>query len=143
MYFKRNPSFLHAPNCVPKAYCGFKRHRGDEPDIATGKWGCGAFNGDPQLKGKLHHQREMATLHLGDVYKEQLTEFLRLFHQAVIQMMAAAKAKRGLAFFTFTDDRLKQDLEQIYHLLLTERITVGEEFSAQDISAVHSCPVLC
>lgn len=35
-----------------KAYCGFKKHD-DEPDIATGKWGCGAFHGDAQLKGKL------------------------------------------------------------------------------------------
>lgn len=36
-----------------KAYCGFKKQEDNEPDIATGKWGCGAFNGDPQLKGKL------------------------------------------------------------------------------------------
>lgn len=37
-----------------KAYCGFKSHDcHSEPDIATGKWGCGAFKGDPQLKGKL------------------------------------------------------------------------------------------
>lgn len=34
-----------------KAYCGFKGRDPDEPDIATGKWGCGVFNGDPQLKG--------------------------------------------------------------------------------------------
>ncbi|XP_030598520.1 poly(ADP-ribose) glycohydrolase [Archocentrus centrarchus] len=77
-----------------KAYCGFKRyHEYEEPDIATGKWGCGAFNGDPQLK-------------------------------AVIQLMAAAKAKRGLAFFTFMDKHLEQNLEQIYHLMVTEKVTV-------------------
>uniref|UniRef100_A0A3Q0S3X3 poly(ADP-ribose) glycohydrolase n=1 Tax=Amphilophus citrinellus TaxID=61819 RepID=A0A3Q0S3X3_AMPCI len=67
-----------------------------EPDIATGKWGCGAFNGDPQLK-------------------------------AVIQLMAAAKAKRGLAFFTFMDKHLEQNLEQIYHLMVTEKVTVGKK----------------
>ncbi|XP_033951956.1 poly(ADP-ribose) glycohydrolase [Pseudochaenichthys georgianus] len=33
-----------------KAYCGFKGHQSNEPDIATGNWGCGAFNGDKQLK---------------------------------------------------------------------------------------------
>lgn len=33
-----------------KAYCGFMGKDGD-PEIATGKWGCGAFKGDPQLKG--------------------------------------------------------------------------------------------
>lgn len=47
---------------------------------------------------------------------------------AVIQLMAAAKAKRGLAFFTFEDENLKQGLQQIYHLLLTEGTTVGESF---------------
>ncbi|XP_044030996.1 poly(ADP-ribose) glycohydrolase isoform X2 [Siniperca chuatsi] len=78
-----------------KAYCGFKCHGDNEPDIATGKWGCGAFNGDPQLK-------------------------------AVIQLMAAAKAKRGLAFFSFKDEKLKQDLQQTYHLLVTEQTTVDK-----------------
>lgn len=40
--------------------------------------------------------------------------------------MAAAKARRGLAFFTFGDEQLKRDLEQIYCLLRTEGTTVGE-----------------
>ncbi|KAM8744088.1 poly(ADP-ribose) glycohydrolase [Acanthopagrus schlegelii] len=80
-----------------KAYCGFKGDGSDGPDIATGKWGCGAFNGDPQLK-------------------------------AVIQLMAAAKARRGLAFFTFGDYLLKHDLEQIHHLLVKEGTTVGKLF---------------
>ncbi|XP_029299989.1 poly(ADP-ribose) glycohydrolase isoform X2 [Cottoperca gobio] len=76
-----------------KAYCGFKDNGHNGPDIATGKWGCGAFHGDPELK-------------------------------AVIQLMAAANAKRGLVFFTFQDEKLKQDLEQMYHLLVTEGTTV-------------------
>uniref|UniRef100_A0A3B5MG94 poly(ADP-ribose) glycohydrolase n=1 Tax=Xiphophorus couchianus TaxID=32473 RepID=A0A3B5MG94_9TELE len=81
-----------------KAYCGFKGHYGhEEPDIATGKWGCGAFNGDPELK-------------------------------AVIQLMAAAKARRGLAFFTFGDHDLCRRLQQTYHLLVTQKMTVGETF---------------
>ncbi|XP_036974287.1 poly(ADP-ribose) glycohydrolase isoform X2 [Acanthopagrus latus] len=80
-----------------KVYCGFKADGSDEPDIATGKWGCGAFNGDPQLK-------------------------------AMIQLMAAAKARRGLAFFTFGDYLLKRDLEQIHHLLVKEGTTVGKLF---------------
>ena len=43
--------FLHGIIVSLKAFCGFKGHGDDEPDIATGKWGCGVFNGDPQLKG--------------------------------------------------------------------------------------------
>ncbi|XP_029940493.1 poly(ADP-ribose) glycohydrolase-like [Salarias fasciatus] len=79
-----------------KAYCGFKgRLHHDNPDIATGKWGCGAFNGDPQLK-------------------------------AVIQLMAAAKAGRGLAFFTFQDKLLERQLQGMHHLLVTSGITVGK-----------------
>lgn len=78
-----------------KAYCGFKRHGHDEPDIATGKWGCGAFNGDPQLK-------------------------------ALIQLMAAAKAKRGMALFTFGDKKLEEDLQQTYSVLVQKEVTVGK-----------------
>ncbi|XP_071321510.1 poly(ADP-ribose) glycohydrolase isoform X5 [Trachinotus anak] len=91
-----------------KAFCGFMGDENNEPDIATGKWGCGAFNGDPQLK-------------------------------AVIQLMAAAKARRGLAFFTFGDEKLKQGLEQIYHLLVTEGTTVDTLYGLlEDYCAVQA-----
>ncbi|XP_077944811.1 poly(ADP-ribose) glycohydrolase [Gasterosteus aculeatus] len=80
-----------------KAFCGFKRRDHDEPDIATGKWGCGAFNGDPQLK-------------------------------ATIQLMAAAAAGRGLAFFTFRDEELELGLRRTHHLLVEEGVTVEKLF---------------
>lgn len=55
---------------------------------------------------------------------------------AVIQLMAAARAKRGMAFFTFGDDLLKRDLERIHHLLLKEATTVGECSGQNDGSRV-------
>lgn len=45
---------------------------------------------------------------------------------ALIQLMAAAKAKRGLAFFTFSDKELERGLKQTYSLLRTKGTTVGE-----------------
>ncbi|XP_068190654.1 poly(ADP-ribose) glycohydrolase isoform X2 [Antennarius striatus] len=97
----------HVTRELKKAYCGFKSRGNNEPDIATGKWGCGAFNGDPQLK-------------------------------AVIQLMAAAKADRGLAFFTFQDEELSRGLQQIYHLLLLEGATVEKLYRLlEDFCAVQ------
>lgn len=52
--------------------------------------------------------------------------FLWSVRSALIQLMAAAKAKRGLAFFTFSDKELEQGLEQTYSLLRTKGTTVGE-----------------
>lgn len=53
---------------------------------------------------------------------------------AVIQLMAAAKARRGLAFFTFKDESLEYGLQQSYRLLRTEGTTVGE-CSAQRLTS--------
>ncbi len=57
MYFSK-PSIQYNMKYIKreliKAYAGF-RTQGSTPNqafpIATGNWGCGAFNGDKQLKG--------------------------------------------------------------------------------------------
>lgn len=42
---------------LTKAYASFQPLKDDNEykfPIATGNWGCGAFNGDKSLKGKVH-----------------------------------------------------------------------------------------
>ncbi|XP_061119408.1 poly(ADP-ribose) glycohydrolase-like isoform X2 [Conger conger] len=45
--------------------------------------------------------------------------------KALIQMMAAAVAKRDMAYFTFGDRGLKQELEEMHRFLTQRNITVG------------------
>lgn len=71
--------------------------------------------------------RQCRCLPTGNLLKNK-ARFSVSFSQAVIQMMAAARAGRGLAFFTFMDENLKEEMETIHQLLLTERVTVGEMF---------------
>lgn len=50
--FSRNPNKQYSFPCIErelnKAYLGFSKANSQK--ISTGKWGCGAFGGDPQLK---------------------------------------------------------------------------------------------
>lgn len=80
-----------------KAFCGFSEPNlkpQNLPAIASGKWGCGVFGGEPKLK-------------------------------SLIQLMAAAEARRDLVLFTFYDHQLKQEVESLYNVLQNKEVTVG------------------
>jgi len=65
------------------------------PAVATGNWGCGAFNGDAELK-------------------------------ALVQLMAAAEANRPLAYFTFNNKQLRDQIYDIHKYLTDRNVTVGK-----------------
>lgn len=70
--------------------------QGPAVGISTGNWGCGVFRGDAKLK------------------------FL-------VQLMAATEGERdGVAYFTFGDRKLSEELRSMHKLLVENRVTVGE-----------------
>ena len=86
----------------PKAYVGFSFYAEltdsiQYPGVATGNWGCGAFNGSAHLK-------------------------------SLIQMMALRQAGRPMAYFTFGDKELRDDIIKVYDLFSMYNVTVGKCF---------------
>lgn len=79
-----------------KAYCGFKGHGNNEPDIATGKWGCGAFNGDPQLKGKPFHRQPATDLSLKNKREDLSFSFVCMFSCDPADGSSKGKERVGL-----------------------------------------------
>jgi poly(ADP-ribose) glycohydrolase len=45
---------------------------------------------------------------------------------ALIQLMACCRCERNMAFFTFRDELLKDEIHEIFELLINERVTIGE-----------------
>ena len=83
-----------------KAFVGFgSEDEGPLPAVATGNWGCGAFNGDPHLK-------------------------------ALLQLMAAAVARRELVYLTFGDETLRDQLLDVHAFLQQRAVTVGRLYGA-------------
>jgi len=78
--------------------------------IATGNWGCGAFNGDRQLKGMIH--------------LKNLEGILHLFKVAIIQLIAASEANRPLVYVTLHDQILVESFWKVYNYLIDQQATV-------------------
>ncbi|CAH1794556.1 unnamed protein product [Owenia fusiformis] len=85
-----------------KAYAGFYAGpdipEDNNPAVATGNWGCGAFGGDLRLK-------------------------------ALIQIMAAAEANRDVCYFTFGDNKLRDDMFEIHKYFKDRDLKVGDVYS--------------
>lgn len=96
-----------------KAYTCFRIPEGvtdAKSAIATGNWGCGAFNGNKQLKGNKNLQRSM----------------IEMFLLAIIQLIAASKAGRPLVYLTFRDQNLVTSFSEVYDYLVREKATVKD-----------------
>ncbi|XP_075996761.1 poly(ADP-ribose) glycohydrolase-like [Genypterus blacodes] len=79
-------SMLKVMRELNKALCGFKAHT-PGVDVATGKWGCGAFKGDPELKAVIQlmaaamTNRGVAFFTFGD---SELKDGLRRTHHLLV-----------------------------------------------------------
>lgn len=97
-----HPKVQYRPNLIVrelnKVYAGFKVLKGSvgvPVGVATGNWGCGAFNGNPRLK-------------------------------SLIQLAACGYVGRSVAYFTFGDEKLRNDISTMHIFLKENNVTVGE-----------------
>jgi poly(ADP-ribose) glycohydrolase len=87
--------------------------------IATGNWGCGAFNGDKQLKGMN--------------CSEQNWEIVLIKSLAIIQLMAASEVQRALVYAAYGDRELVNSFAQVCDYLRKEEATVGDLYRYLDL----------
>ncbi|XP_068225013.1 poly(ADP-ribose) glycohydrolase [Palaemon carinicauda] len=91
----RPPLILRELNKVYAGFRALKGSIGNPIGVATGNWGCGAFNGNARLK-------------------------------ALIQLAACGFTGRNVAYFTFGDEKLRDDLSTMHIFLKENNVTVGE-----------------
>jgi poly(ADP-ribose) glycohydrolase len=101
-----------------KAYASFRPRKsqvGAETllGIVTGNWGCGAFNGDKQLKGR----NSLCGIKFF---------ILIYFLLAIIQLMAASVAGRPLIYAAYGDKNFVNSFADVYEFLKARRTTVGD-----------------
>lgn len=106
----------HIKRELIKAYAGFHTREltpSHAFPVATGNWGCGAFNGDRQLKG-------IKSLYFQNFFIVYAYVFI-----AIIQLIAASEAIRPLIYATYGDKQLVESFAKVYDYLIGQRATVG------------------
>jgi poly(ADP-ribose) glycohydrolase len=94
---------------LSKAYAGFFMGQQQKSAIATGLWGCGAFNGNA-------------------------------IRSAIIQFMACAEAHRDLVFFTNGDERIRDEIGQMFDKMSKENMTVGDAYRMLQVNSNTANP---
>jgi poly(ADP-ribose) glycohydrolase len=97
-------SFLPLPNTRERS----------PSSVATGHWGCGAFNGNRQLKGT------------DDMYAMTSTHIRYHFCLAIIQLLAASEARRSLIYTVWKDQHFGTSLTVVHNYLIEQNATVGD-----------------
>lgn len=102
-----------------KAYVSFRSvenvEASDQSAIATGNWGCGAFNGDRRLKGTSSH-----------LISSIIGSFSFSFRLALIQLIAAAEAGRPLIYAAYRDRALVNEFWDVYSYLMDNDARVSD-----------------
>lgn len=90
--------------------------------VATGNWGCGAFRGNKELKS--WSESTTRELQCPSVILMCILHVL-----GIIQMLAAAEAKRAMIYCTFNDREFESYMIEQYEKLIGLKAIVGEDFS--------------
>ncbi|XP_026076201.1 poly(ADP-ribose) glycohydrolase-like [Carassius auratus] len=109
-----------------KAFVGF--HGDVKTAIATGNWGCGAFKGDPKIKG---HTSCLIWRHYRWIMINAQNRMCLSF-KALIQLMAAAVNRRDMAYFIFGNKELAKEIQTMHEMLTMKKVTVATSMSKSD-----------
>ena len=96
---------------LTKAYAGFHT-RSKAFSIATGSWGCGAFNGDTQVKGR------------GSI--DVSCRSTASFTSGIVQLMAASENTRPLIYAAYGDRKFASEFFHVYDHLIRQGARVSD-----------------
>lgn len=101
-----------------KAYVGFHHNLSYKaPPVASGNWGCGAFGIFHSLFPFLPSFSLLNTFTGGEARLKSL-----------IQLIVCCICKRNLAYYTFRDDKLRDEVHEMFCFLRDKEITVCKLF---------------